>query len=80
MKSDDWFRDDVYRPPEEESSAERERRITIGRTARTLRLLLLGVVALTAVLMLYWLVQVFICDFREALFPGMPRRAAWLCR
>jgi hypothetical protein len=80
MKSDDWFRDDVYQPPEEESSAERERRITIRRTARTLRLLLLSVVALTAILMLYWLVQVFICDFREALFPSMPRRAAWLCR
>ena len=80
MKSDDWFRDDVYRPPEEESSADRERRIAIRRTARTLRLLLLGVVALTAILMLYWLVQVFICDFREALFPGMARRAAWLCR
>ena len=80
MKNDDWFRDDVYRPPEEESSAERERRITIGRTAWTLRLLLLGVVTLTAIFMLYWLVQVFICDFREALFPGMPRRAAWLCR
>jgi hypothetical protein len=79
MKSDDWFRDDVYQPPEEESFAETERRITIGRTARTLRLLLLGVVGLTAILMLYWLVQVFVCDFREALFPGMPRRAAWLC-
>ncbi len=80
MKSDDWFRDNVYRPPEEEPSAERERRIMVGRTARTLRLLLLGVVALTAILMLYWLVQVFICDFREVMFPGMPRRAAWLCR
>jgi len=80
MKSDDWFRDDVYRPPEEELSAERERRITIRRTARTLRLLLLSVVALTAILMLYWLIQVFICDFREVMFPGMGRRAAWLCR
>jgi hypothetical protein len=79
MKSDDWFRDGVYQPPEEESSAERERRITIGRTARALRLLLLSVVALTAILMLYWLVQVFVCDFREALFPGMSRRGAWLC-
>ncbi len=78
MKGDDWFRDD-YQRPEEESAAERERRITIGRAAWTLRLLLLSVVALTAILMLYWLGQVFICDFREALFPGMPRRAAWLC-
>jgi hypothetical protein len=79
MKSDDWFRDDVYQQPEEESLAETERRITIGRTARSFRLLLLSFVALTAILMLYWLVQVFVCDFREALFPGMPRRAAWLC-
>lgn len=79
MKGDDWFRDDLYRPPEEGSSSERERRITAGQTARTLRLLVLGVVTLTAVLMLSWLVQVFICDFREALFPGMVRRAPWLC-
>jgi hypothetical protein len=80
MKSDEWFRDGVYQPPEGESSAERERRIMLARTARTLRLLLLTVVTLTATLMLYWLVQVFICDFREALFPGMARRAPWLCR
>ena len=79
MKGDDWFRDDVYQPPEEESAAETESRIAIRRTARWFRLLLLSVVALTAILMLYWLVQVFVCDFREALFPGMPRRAAWLC-
>jgi len=80
MKSDDWFRDDVYRSPEEESVADRERQIAIRRTARTVRLLLVGLVALTAILMLYWLVQVFICDFRDAVFPGMGRRASWLCR
>ncbi len=79
MKGDDWFRDDVYHPPEEESSMEGQRRTSIARTARALRLLLVSVVALIALLMLYWLVQVFVCDFREALFPGMPRRAAWLC-
>lgn len=79
MKGDDWFRDGVYRPPDEESPAERERRISVARTARTLRLLLLSLVAATAVLMLYWLVQVFICDFREVMFPDMPRRAPWLC-
>jgi len=79
MKNDDWFREDVYQSPEEESSGERQRRIGIARTARALRLLLLSAVALIAILMLYWLFQVFICDFREAVFPGMPRRAAWLC-
>jgi len=50
MKSDDWFRDGAYLPPERESSAERERRITLARTARTLRLLLLTAVTLTAIL------------------------------
>jgi hypothetical protein len=59
--------------------AESEKRISGERTARTLRLLLLSVVAATAVLMLYWFVQVFICDFREVMFPDMPRRAPWLC-
>jgi preprotein translocase subunit SecF len=80
MKSDDWFRDDIYRPAEESPSAERETQIAVRRTARAVRLILLSVVTLTALLMLYWLVQTFICDFREALFPGMPRRESWLCR
>jgi len=79
MKNDDWFRDAVYHSPEEESSVEGQRRLSVARTARALRLLLVSVVTLVALLMLYWLVQVFICDFREALFPGMPRRATWLC-
>jgi hypothetical protein len=80
VKGDDWFRDDFYRPPQAESAVEREVRERVARTARALQVLLVGVVALTAILMLYWLVQVFVCDFREALFPGTPRRAAWLCR
>jgi hypothetical protein len=79
MKNDNWFRDAVCHSPEEESSVEGQRQLSVARTARVLRLLLVSVVALVALLMLYWLVQVFICDFREALFPGMPRRAAWLC-
>jgi len=79
VKSDDWFRDDMYRPAEESPAAERETQIAVRRTARAVRLLLLSVVTLTALLMLYWLVQVFICDFRKALFPGMARRAAWPC-
>jgi hypothetical protein len=80
VKGDDWFRDDFYRPPQAESAVEREVRERVARTARALQVLLVGVVALTAILMLYWLVQVFVCDFREALFPGMARRAPWLCR
>jgi hypothetical protein len=80
MKGDDWFRDDVYRAPEAESPVEREVRERVARAGRSLQMLLLGVVTLIAILMLCCLVQVFVCDFREALFPGMPRRAAWLCR
>ena len=80
MKGDDWFRDDLYRPPDAESPAPAEDRVTGRRTAQALRVLVLTFVALTAVLMLYWLVQTFVCDFREAVFPDMPRRAPWLCR
>ena len=80
MKSDDWFHDDLYRPPEAGSSEDKERRLAIRQTARTFRVLLFGVVALVAILMLYWLIQLFICDFREMVFPNMPRRASWLCR
>jgi hypothetical protein len=79
MKNDDWFRDAVYHSPEEESSVEGQRRLSVARTARVLRLLLVNVVAPIALVMLYRLTQVFICDFREALFPGMLRRAPWLC-
>lgn len=78
MKGDDWFRDDLYRPPEEQSSAERGPATAEG-SRRMLRLLLVSVVTLTAIIMLYWLVLVFICDFREVVFPNMPRRAASLC-
>ena len=74
MKGDDWFRDDVYQSPEERSSGARR------PTARMLRLLLVSVLTLTAIIMLYWLVLVFICDFRETVFPDMPRRVSWLCR
>ena len=79
MKGDDWFRADLYRPPEEQSSAKRGPATDEG-SGRMLRLLLASVVTLTAIIMLYWLFLVFICDFREIVFPDMPRRAAWLCR
>jgi hypothetical protein len=79
MKNDDWFRAAAYHSPEEESSMEGQRRLSVARTARALRPVLVSPVALVALLMLSWLVQVFICDFREALFPAMPRHATWLC-
>ena len=80
MQNHEWFRDDVYRPPQGESQVEREIEQSVARTARIPCLFLLSAVALIAILMLHWLVQVFTCDFREVLFPGMARRAPWLCR
>jgi hypothetical protein len=32
-----------------------------------------------AVAILYGIVQTFICDLRDLVFRGMPRRAVWLC-
>jgi hypothetical protein len=34
MKNDDWFRDAAYHSPEEESSMEGQRRLSVARTAR----------------------------------------------
>jgi len=42
---------------------------------------LIVIVALAAAgLVLYGILQVFVCDLREMVFRGMPRRAVWLCR
>lgn len=46
---------------------------------RWLRIVIVGLAVLAAVAVLYGIVQVFICELRELVFPGMPRRAAWLC-
>ena len=74
MKGDDPFRDaDVYQAAEKPASSTRW-------LATSLRVLILAVAVLAAVAILYGIVQVFICDLREIVFRGMPRRAVWLCR
>jgi hypothetical protein len=50
-----------------------------GRPGKWLRIVILGLAVLAAVAVLYGIVQIFICDLRETVFPGMPRRAVWLC-
>ena len=72
MKGEDPFRGDVERPPEEPASATR----WLGRS---FRVLILTLAVLAAVAILYGIVQIFICDLRELVFRGMPRRAVWLC-
>jgi hypothetical protein len=72
VKGDDPFRGEVERPPEEPVRSTRW-------LARSLRVLILTLAVLAAVAILYGIVQVFICDLRELVFRGMPRRAVWLC-
>jgi hypothetical protein len=72
VKGEGPFRGDVERPPEEPASSTRW-------LARSLRVLILTLAVLAAVAILYGIVQVFICDLRELVFRGMPRRAVWLC-
>jgi hypothetical protein len=55
------------------------RRESPGRLGRWLRVVFLGLAVLAAVAVLYGIVQIFICDLREMVFPGMGRRAIWLC-
>ncbi len=72
MKGEDPFRGDVERRPEQPASSTRW-------LARSLRVLILTLAVLAAVAILYGIVQIFICDLRELVFRGMPRRAVWLC-
>lgn len=80
MKDDNPFRDDVGHPsPGEPLAARRSNGRTsgLGKFVRTL----IVIVALAAAgLVLYGILQVFVCDLREIVFRGMPRRAVWLCR
>ena len=38
------------------------------------------VILAAAGLVLYGILQLFICDLRETVFRGAARRAVWLCR
>ena len=80
MKSDDLFRDDVGRSSADESEPSRRAHRTGAGLGRLLRAIIAIVALAAAGLVLYGILQIFVCEFREAVFKGMSRRANWLCR
>ncbi len=80
MKNDDLFRDGVGHAPADEPPAAGSGRRGRGGLSTLVRTLIVIVALATAGLVLYGMLQVFVCDFREVVFKGMSRRAVWLCR
>ncbi len=50
-----------------------------GLPSKALRIVIVVVAVAAVALVLYGILQVFVCDFREVVFRGMSRRAIWLC-
>jgi len=80
MKSDDLFRDDVGRSSADESQTAAPAHLSGGGLSTPLRAIIVVTALAAAALVLYGLLQVFVCDFREVVFKGMSRRVVWLCR
>jgi len=80
MKSDDLYRDDMGRSSADESQASGRAHRSGSGLGGPLRAIIVIVALAAAGLVLYGILQVFVCDFREAVFKGMSRRAVWLCR
>jgi hypothetical protein len=80
MKSDDLFRDDLDRSSADESQASGRAHHSGAGLSRPLRAIIVIAGLAAAGLVLYGILQVFVCDFREVVFKGMSRRAVWLCR
>jgi len=80
MKSDDLFRDDLGRPSADESQASGRADYSGGGLTTTLRAIIVIAALAAAGPVLYGILQVFVCDFREVVFKGMSRRVVWLCR
>jgi hypothetical protein len=80
MKSDDLFRDDLGRSSAEESQASGRAHHSGAGLSAPLRAIIVIAALAAAGLVLYGILQVFVCDFREVVFKGMSRRAVWLCR
>jgi hypothetical protein len=80
MKSDDLFRDDLGRASADESQASGRANYIGAGFSTALRAIIVIAALAAAGLVLYGILQVFVCDFREVVFKGMSRRAAWLCR
>jgi hypothetical protein len=80
MKSDDLFRDDLGRASADESQASGRANYSGAGLSTALRAIIVIAALAAAGLVLYGILQVFVCDFREVVFKGMSRRAVWLCR
>jgi hypothetical protein len=80
VKDDDLFREDVSQPSPSEPLAARRSNDRTGWLSKLVRTLIVIVAVAAAGLVLYGILQVFVCDLREIVFRGMPRRAVWLCR
>lgn len=78
MKSDDLYRGDAGTPRDASPAVVRHR---AGHgVPRLLRALVVIVALVAGGLVLYGILQLFVCDLREVVFKGAPRRAVWLCR
>jgi hypothetical protein len=80
MKDDGLFRDDVSRPSTEEPAPARSSNGRGGGLRGPLRALVVMVALAAGLLVLYGILQVFVCDLREVVFKGASHRAVWLCR
>ncbi len=80
MKSDDLFRDDLSRSSADESQAAGRAHHSGTGLSTLLRAVIVIAAMAAAGLVLYGILQVFVCDFREVVFKGMSHRAVWLCR
>jgi len=80
MKNDGLFRDDVGQASADEPQVGGSAHRGTGGLSTLVRTLILIVALAAAGLVLYGILQVFVCDFREVVFKGMSRRTVWLCR
>jgi len=80
VKDDNPFRDDAGHPSPGEPVAARSSNGRTSGFSKLVRTLIVIVALAAAGLVLYGILQVFVCDLREIVFRGMPRRAVWLCR
>ena len=80
MKNDGLFREGVGQSPADEPPATGSGHRSRGGLSTPFRAVMLIVALCAAGLVLYGILQVFVCDFREVVFKGMSHRAVWLCR
>jgi hypothetical protein len=80
VKDDNLFRDEVGQPPTDELPTVRSSRDGRGSLSKLIRTAIVVVALAAAGLVLYGILQIFVCDLREIVFKGTPHRAVWLCR